>query len=112
MQGILSRAWKAACPKENSSFRLFFHVSVCWKGPTSRKCLRSDAGVMPLKSKIIQLSFKRSQPAGLVRPSLIKNRSLTDYLFQLLYTDNSVAQSTLQQFEVDYHDTTVNLIDG
>ena len=67
---------------------------------------------MPLKSKIIQLSFKRAQPAGLARPSLIKNRSLVDYLFQLSYTDNSVAQSILQQFEVDYHDTTVNLIDG
>ena len=35
-----------------------------------------------------------------------------DYLFQLLDTDNSVGQSTWQQFEVDYHDTTVNLIDG
>ena len=67
---------------------------------------------MPLKSKIMQLSFKRSQPAGLARPSLIKNRSLMDYLFQLLDTGNSVGQSTLQQFEVDYHDTTVNLIDG
>ena len=49
---------------------------------------------MPLKSKIIQLSFKRSQPAGLARPFLIKNRLLMDYLFQLLDTDNSVGQST------------------
>ena len=36
-----------------------------------------------------------------------KNRSLADYLLQLLDTDNSVGQSTLQQFEEDYHGTTV-----
>lgn len=59
------------------------------------KCLRSDAGVMPLDSKIIQSSFRKAQPTGLARPSLIKNRSLADELFQLsLYTDDSVGQGT------------------